>query len=237
MSWAAPPSHAVQLWRELAGAPTAFAPGSRISVRGSRGICPPGWIGAVCLGDAFVLEVAAGSDETVADLFACDDPTDPTEVVATLSPAETLGPGVLAYLPAEEDLARHRIAPPPGVTFGVEPVAVLADWLGSLPSDEVEESGIDELEEVVVARSADRPVAAAGHHVWPTAVAHLGVVTDPGWRGRGLGVAVGRHAVERATSTGLAPQWRARHDNAASRAAARRLGFVEVGRQFSIRPA
>jgi GNAT superfamily N-acetyltransferase len=234
-SWAPPPRAALALWRELTGDPVAFVPGSRAAVRGSRGICRPGWVGAVRLGDAFAVEIGAARDEPAAALLACQDPTDPDEVVVALQPTETLGPGVLAYLPEPSTEPDGAIAMPSDVTISLERVAVVRGWLDSLPPDDVQESGLAELDEVLVARSRGRPVAAAGHHVWPTGVAHLGVVADPVDRGRGFGVAVARAAVQRAQASGLTPQWRAAETNAASRAVARRLGFVEVGRQFSVR--
>jgi RimJ/RimL family protein N-acetyltransferase len=61
------------------------------------------------------------------------------------------------------------------------------------------------------------------------------VLVDPALRGRGLATAVARTATEHAYANGLVPQWRA--VPFASRAVARKLGYVEVGQQISVRLA
>ena len=114
------PDGALRPWRTLGGDPTLFAPGSRRVVRGSRGYCPPGWVGIVRL--------------------------------------------------------------PPS---------------------------------------------------WP---AHVGILVAPDQRGRGVGRALAAAATARALDLGRVPQWRAATDNPASRVIARAVGYVEVGRQLSVRP-
>ncbi|MFF3212520.1 GNAT family N-acetyltransferase [Streptomyces sp. NPDC002886] len=77
-----------------------------------------------------------------------------------------------------------------------------------------------------------RAVAAAGYGTWPGGVAHVGVLTAPGSRGRGLARAAGPAAVAHALDARLLPRWRAR--TPASRRVATVLGFGELGFQLSV---
>lgn len=78
----------------------------------------------------------------------------------------------------------------------------------------------------------ERVVAAAGYRVRPRRTAHIGVLTAPQARGRGLARVTGSAAVAHALAVGLLPQWRARPP--ASRRVAVMLGFEELGSQLSI---
>lgn len=224
----APPA-ARRLWCELAGAPEALAPSTRMVVRGSRGICPAGWVGVVRLGSAFVIEAGDADGTTLAKLLDVDDPSDPDQVSRTVGPARTLGPGQLAYLPEGVE--------PPAVDSdaGIElvEVAAIRDWLGSLPADEVEESSVDDMAHALVLRRDGQIVGAAGHLDWPAEIAHIGIVVDPGFRGRGNGVLLAAAATRRAIAAGRYPQWRAAAWNETSRATGSRIGYHEFGRQFS----
>ncbi|MFF4728857.1 GNAT family N-acetyltransferase [Streptomyces mirabilis] len=62
--------------------------------------------------------------------------------------------------------------------------------------------------------------------------AHIGVLTAPGARGRGLARVTGSATVAHALAAGLLPQWRARPP--ASRRVAAVLGFEELGSQLSV---
>jgi RimJ/RimL family protein N-acetyltransferase len=57
----------------------------------------------------------------------------------------------------------------------------------------------------------------------------LGVVTDPGFRGRGLSTRCAGAVAADVRARGLVPTWTTSPDNAASRAVAARLGFVACG--------
>lgn len=224
----APPA-ARRLWCELARSPDALAPSTRTVVRGSRGICPPGWVGAVRLGSAVLIEAGDADETTLAGLLELDDPSDPDQVSQALSPARTLGPGQLAYLPDASE--------PPAVESDAEieevDVAAIRDWLGSLPEDDFAESSMEDMGDVLALRRDGRIVGAAGHLDWPADVAHIGIVIDPAFRGSGNGVLLGAAATRRAIAAGRYPQWRAAAWNEASRATARRIGYHEFGRQFS----
>ncbi len=84
-------------------------------------------------------------------------------------------------------------------------------------------------------RRGDQVLGAAGHLGWPAAIGHLGVLVPPLMRGRGVGAGLGAAATRRALDQGLTPQWRAARTNAGSRQVARRIGYREMGRQFSFR--
>jgi len=81
----------------------------------------------------------------------------------------------------------------------------------------------------------DRVVAAAGYHRWPAGTAHLGILTAPDVRGRGLATRAAAAATADALAAGLLPQWRARVP--ASLRVAAKLGYRTLGRQFSVLPA
>jgi GNAT superfamily N-acetyltransferase len=228
------PSAALTLWRTLVGDERVLAPWSRDVVRGTRGLCPPGWTGVLALGDRIVVEPGDASPDAIARLLTLDDPSDPDQVASALSPEETLGPGELAYLP---DHASPPEVPtlPAGARLTVASAVVLTDLLTELPAEDRAESSLGELEEADVVTIDGRVVAACGWTTWPTGVAHIGIAVAADQRGVGLGHAVGAATIRRAVADGLAPQWRAAWWNPASRALARRLGLVEVGRQFSFR--
>ncbi|WP_327305196.1 GNAT family N-acetyltransferase [Streptomyces sp. NBC_01298] len=100
-----------------------------------------------------------------------------------------------------------------------------------------EDAGEAALDEVtspafVVRDRHGRVVAAAGYGTWPGGVAHVGVLTAPRARGRGLARAAGSAAVAHALGAGLLPQWRAR--TPASRRVAAGLGFGGLGFQLSV---
>lgn len=226
-----PPPAARRLWCELGGVSDALTPSTRTVVRGSRGICPPGWVGVVRLGTGFLVEAGDADEQTLARILQLDDPSDPEQVGSALEPSRTLGPGQLAYLPPDADVPVREH----GEELEEARVATIRDWLESLPQDDVAESSIDEMDRVLVLRRQGRVVGAAGHLDWPADIAHIGIVIDPHDRGHGNALRLGAAATRRAIAAGRHPQWRAAASNEASRAAALRIGYREFGRQFSFR--
>jgi GNAT superfamily N-acetyltransferase len=77
--------------------------------------------------------------------------------------------------------------------------------------------------------------ARAGYEVWGGRIAHLGVVTHPAHRGRGLGAAVFASAARAALEAGLIAQHRALRSNTQSLRIARRLGFVPYATSLAVR--
>ncbi|MFA9445993.1 N-acetyltransferase family protein [Egicoccus sp. AB-alg6-2] len=223
------PDEARRLWCTLAAEKDALHPATTTVVHGSRGIAPEGWTGVVRLGDAYLIE-AGDADAAALDLLRnLDDPSDPEQVSSALRPARTLGPGELAYLPAGAEVAE--------VVCGGElrevPVASIRGWLDWLPEGDVEESSVVAMDRVLVLCRGDEVLGAAGHLDWPAGIGHVGVLVAPAARGQGVGRCLGAAATRRVLDSGRTPQWRAAAWNAASRRVARRVGYREMGRQFS----
>ncbi|GIG66733.1 GNAT family N-acetyltransferase [Phytomonospora endophytica] len=220
-----------ELWTELAGAPVRFTAGRvNVAVSPDSLLCPPGWAGLVTIGDA---AVATAPDETsaarlVASLAALPlaSVTDAAAITRVLDVADVLGPAALAYTAAE---------PPPSTVEELAPgdaaVVALEDLAGD---DEAGEASLDEVTSPVFAIRRDGAVAAAsGYRVWAGRAAHIGVLTAPEWRGKGLAKAVGAASTAHALAAGLLPQWRARITP--SRRVALAIGFRELGTQLSVR--
>jgi hypothetical protein len=140
-----------------------------------------------------------------------------------------LGSALLGYTDEPVD--------PPGLDdadLGDEP-GLLARLRESSPPGDVEESGVLEMAHRFVLVEDDVPVAAAAYSPWSGLLAHVGVLTVPDGRRSGRGVVVGAAATNDALASGLVPQWRVRPDNAASVALGRRLGYVALGTQTTVR--
>ncbi|WP_406115633.1 GNAT family N-acetyltransferase [Kitasatospora purpeofusca] len=226
------------VWQELASVPVSFGAAGDVHVVVSPGsrICPRGWAGIVVLGGAAI--VTAPSREAAARIRAAvaglpvDRLTDPGSVGRVLPVGESLGPAVLAYL-ADEGF--RPAAPPTGLR--VEEAAAGSVDLGPLErtagAADADEAGLDGMSSpAFVVRVAGEVVAAAGYRAWPGRAAHMGVLTAPAWRGRGLARATGSSAVRHALAQGLLPQWRA--GVPASRKVAVALGFSELGSQLCV---
>lgn len=223
------PDAALSLWRTLAGDSTVLSPGTTSVVRGSRYICPPGWTGVVRLGDAVVIEAGEAGEDILATLRALDDPSDPNAVVETLAPTRTLGPGILAYLADSGETPNRRNDP----DVAEVPLSAITAWLDTLPPEDVDESSLLGMDHVMILTSGTDIVAAGGHRDWPALIGHIGVLVAPTARNQGFGTRIGAIATARVLDIGRQPQWRAAAGNVASRRAAHRIGYREVGRQFS----
>jgi RimJ/RimL family protein N-acetyltransferase len=142
----------------------------------------------------------------------------------------SLGPAALAYLnPAD-------FRPSPGDSTA-EPLDLghpgLAQFLQAASSDDLEESGIQDITlPAFTIREHGQVVVAAGYRDWPLGTAHLSVLTAAAARGRGLARAAASAAVTHAIGEGRLPQWRAQPE--ASRHVGRSLGFRELGSQVSL---
>lgn len=88
----------------------------------------------------------------------------------------------------------------------------------------------------VIGAFADGALAAvAGYEVWGERIAHIGIVSHPAHRGRGLGAAAVAGAARTALAAGLAAQYRTLASNTPSLGIARRLGFVAYATSLSVR--
>jgi L-amino acid N-acyltransferase YncA len=224
-----------RVWRELAGAPGGFRGAGWVVAAGPSG---EGRVLVVRLGDAGVVSAPGELVPAVGEVVggAPADLTEPEaviEVLGTVVPvAGVRGPAVLAYADAG-CFKPYQGAGVATVGAGDPGVVELAAASGG---DDADESSITEMTSPVsVIRAGGRVVAAAGYEVWGGELAQVGVLTDPRYRGRGLGTAVASAAVARAVGAGLVAQWRARPAIVGSRRIARTLGFVDVGWQLMMR--
>jgi RimJ/RimL family protein N-acetyltransferase len=225
------------MWQTVARAPVSFAPAGGVSVVVSpeSGLCPAGWVGVVTLGGSAIATVPSERTAVIVRQALASLPVqavaDDALVRQVLSVARVLGPATLSYVsrdgfrPAEEGpwTVERRPASHPELR-ALEQTAGQAD---------ADEAALDEITSpAFVVRARGRIVAAAGYRTWPCGTAHVGVLTAPQERGRGLARVTGSAAVAHALDAGLLPQWRARLP--ASRRVADALGFVELGRQLSV---
>lgn len=228
------------LWEGLAAAPVSFAPRGGVSVVASTGssLCPAGWVGVVSLGGAAVVTTPTKrSAALVRDGLAAlsmEEVTDTDAVRRVLPVALVLGPAALSY--ASPDT--FRSASPDALAVERLPgdhldLRRLEERTGEEGAEEAALSDITS--PAFVVRAGGAVVAAAGYQIWPGCAAHLSVLTDPAWRGRGCARVTASAAVAHALAAGLLPQWRARP--LASRRVAAALGFQELGAQLSIKLA
>jgi GNAT superfamily N-acetyltransferase len=224
-----------RVWQEVTGAGSAFRGAGWVVAAGPGDAGP---IVVVWLGDAGAVsvpgELVAAVREAMAGAPA--DLTDPEALVELLGGvvpvAEVRGPAVLAYA----DAGCFRPYEGAGVATVGPGDAGVAGLAAASGGDDADESSITEMTSPVsVVRAGGRVVAACGYQVWGGEIAQVGVLTDPRYRGRGLGTAVASAAVARALGAGLVAQWRARAAIVGSRRIARTLGFVDVGWQLAVR--
>ncbi|PYC78852.1 GNAT family N-acetyltransferase [Streptomyces tateyamensis] len=208
------------LWAGLGRADFPEA-GVSVVVSPDSGLCPPGWCGAVTLGDGTL--VTAPTDRAAQRLRAV-----PVADLARHPEAtEVIGPAHLAYL----DRAEFRPIGQPAVHLPHDDPALVA-LRARATAPEADETDLANLSFAVLAPDG-RALAAAGYHVWPGGAAQLNVFADPGERNRGHARSAAAAAVAHALAADLLPQWRARP--AASRRVAAGLGFRELGVQYCLR--
>ncbi|MGF1428209.1 GNAT family N-acetyltransferase [Kitasatospora sp. LaBMicrA B282] len=217
-------------WLHLAKAP-AGTELPAVLVSPDSGLCPPGWVGVVVL-DGRPL-ITAPDQPGAARIRSVPAGTAPLDLGAALGATRVLGPAALAYL----EPAAFR---PDG---GAEPAGVVTELrprhpevrglIARVAPDDANEAGLDEITSsaFTVLDPAGRVLAATGYRTWPGGIAHLCVLADPAHRGRGLARTTASAAAAHALAAGLLPQWRARVP--ASRRVAERLGFRELGAQFT----
>jgi RimJ/RimL family protein N-acetyltransferase len=102
--------------------------------------------------------------------------------------------------------------------------------------EEWEHGGSDPETVLLVGRYADGELAAlASYSIWGHAIAHIAIVTNPRYRGRGYGAeavgAIGHEALQH----GLVPQYRTLESNTASMKIARRLGYHHYATTIAVR--
>jgi GNAT superfamily N-acetyltransferase len=223
---------AVRAWARLIGI-ERLERGPHVLVDATSPLAPAGWIGVLVLGDTITASVP--SDDLVDAV---------TAALEGLTPEQATAPDVLVPRLPEADVVLSGAGlfyPPSGYAVDAPadvdelPIVEVRALLDAASADERDESGIDHVATVYVARAASGELAAAcGHRRWPNDVAHLSVLTHPAHRRAGHGRRAGAAAIGRALEDGLLPQWRARP--LASKALAARLGLVQMGVQLAVRP-
>jgi GNAT superfamily N-acetyltransferase len=231
-----------QLWADAAGVPvTAFTTrGLGVTAAAGGVTAPPGWCGAVVVGDRTLVTAPDGVRAAgLSRALTAAGTTDPEGLLTAVTTGslpgveEVLGPAWLSYglpgAPSSHPTTSWVSEELDGARRGD-----LVDLVEACSAEDVAESAVADLTDVHVARdAAGVVVAAAGWEYWAAGLAHVGVLAAPRARGTGAASAVAGAAVEAALRQGLLVQWRARPQ--ASRRLAERLGLVEVGWQLSWR--
>ena len=78
-------------------------------------------------------------------------------------------------------------------------------------------------------------VAFAGYEVWSQSIAHISIVTHPGFRGRGFGRSAVGYLAQHALEAGLLAQYRTLASNHASIRIAESLGFQPFAESRAVR--
>jgi len=221
------------MWAALAGADGFPVSDVRVVCNAGSEICPRGWAGVVAIERGILATVPSVPDVGSMAGLLRDVGPDGDWVAAFASAPEVRGPANLAY-------TDRLTTPSPAGARAVELVAVesatVRAFVERVPDADRDEAPVEaSTSPLACVRDGSDVVAAAGYRVWLDEVAHLAVLVDPVWRDRGLATAVAHAATERALARGLVAQWRARPP--ASRAVARKLGYVDVGQQISVRLA
>lgn len=142
--------------------------------------------------------------------------------------ARPLGAAELSYIDTRVDHAELPTTQEDAAVEALEAVCSDED------TDEVGLSGMPHHWVILDRADPQVPLAGSGYVVWADSLAHMGVLTSPGARGRGYGVLAAAVGTDAALDAGLIPQWRARWDNEASKRVAQVLGYELVGSQTTV---
>ena len=227
-----------ELWRELTGAPSAFASSDPLFITSDdHRASPPGWVGIVEIcGRAVVASPTAKASQVAGRLAGLtpEQLIQPSVVNSLLVPVDTLGPALLFYGSATTASTKAGGVTGPLDIGDPKVQSVIEDATDA----ERDEAAIDNTTSgVYIGLTPDgTPAAACAWQEWPHQVAHISMLTAASHRGVGHGASTARLALDAAVGAGLLPQWRAANRNAASIALAWHLGLQLLGHQYSIRP-
>jgi hypothetical protein len=145
--------------------------------------------------------------------------------VFRLSAESIVGPAYVGYLYDPKFLPYESV---PARLLTYEDQGALQRLRARCPVIEWQHSGIELDRSPIFGCFAEGEiVSAASFDIWGGEIAHMGVISDPSYRGRGAGKAVVSAASAGAISEGLIPQYRTLKSNAPSLGIAQALGFVE----------
>ena len=155
----------------------------------------------------------------------------PEGLAAALSPvaSRVIGPAWIGY--AEEiGPAGH-----PARVLGPEDSAALHSLQQACDATEWEHGG-SAIENVCSGGFVNgQLIALAGYEVWGGTIAHISIITHPGFRSHGYGRSAVAHAARQALATGLLPQYRTLESNLASIRIAASLGFHTYATSMAVR--
>ncbi len=151
-----------------------------------------------------------------------DPPFTPDELAGCFTQAgfRVIGPAFIGY-------ARECTPCPGAVRVLEEPDLPLAREFQAACSEEEWDHGGSEVgaSPASGAFAGEALAALAGYEIWDGGIAHISVVTHPGYRGRGYGRQAVAHLAARALAAGLVPQYRTLEANTPSMRIAEALGF------------
>jgi RimJ/RimL family protein N-acetyltransferase len=157
------------------------------------------------------------------------------KVLSRLLPQATkiIGPAWIGYLDEESSILAESSA---DVLTGASLLKRLPELQHDCNAVEWEHSGLGNSNEFIAGYELNGKVAAAaGYERWGSRLAHIGVITHPAYRGKGLGRRVVREAARHAVGQQLVPQYRTLFANAAAMRIAESLQFKKYGESIAVR--
>jgi GNAT superfamily N-acetyltransferase len=163
-------------------------------------------------------------------LSQCAADCRPASFAAALESVATMviGPAYIGYA--------ETVAPPthPAREAGPDDAAALQSLQQSCSPTEWEHGG-SPIEHPASGVFLDAQlVALAGYEIWGGSIAHISVITHPGFRRRGFGRSAVAHLAERVIRRGLLPQYRTLESNRASIRVAESLGFQPYASSMAV---
>ncbi|MCW1922856.1 GNAT family N-acetyltransferase [Luteolibacter arcticus] len=165
-------------------------------------------------------------------LDGLDNGITPAKFAEALSPvaALVLGPAYLGYTTdiggADASAARALNDQDAAAVESLRQACSEEEWDHGGPSLEVPCSGV----------FCDGQLAAlAGYEIWSGTIAHIYIVTHPGFRSRGFGRIAVAHLAKRALAAGLLAQYRTLDANTPSIRIAESLGFQRYATSMAVR--
>jgi GNAT superfamily N-acetyltransferase len=157
----------------------------------------------------------------------------PEQFAAVLAPVATLvlGPAYVGYttdIRGDDSLARRLSSEDAVAVESLRKACGEEEWDHGGSSLDVPCSGVF---------SDGQLAALASYETWGGTIAHLCIVTHPGFRGRGFGKSAVAHLARRALADGLLAQYRTLDANAPSIRIAESLGFQRYATSMAVRLA
>ena len=193
-----------------------------------------GYSGALGLSrdGAATISVPPDREEELRELLGgLEDGCAPEQFAAALAPvaAMVLGPAYLGYateIRDDDSLARALSDDDAGAVERLREACGEEEWDHGGSSLEVPCSGVF---------CDGQLVALAGYETWGGTIAHLYIVTHPGYRGLGFGKGAVAHIARRALADGLLAQYRTLDSNTPSIHIAEALGFQRYATSMAVR--